>query len=50
MTIDFATKQVELTFLQMQLAITFKESRQTNPDGIRLQGNDTPKSLLTTAK
>ena len=34
MKIDFATKRVELAFLQQHFDITFKEPRRTNPDNI----------------
>ena len=48
MKIDFATKRVESAFLQQHFEITFKEPRRTNPDNIRGEVNNTPKSLLTT--
>jgi hypothetical protein len=48
MKIDFATRRVESAFLQRHFTITFKEPRQTNPDHIRSEANNTPKSLLTT--
>jgi hypothetical protein len=51
MTTDFATKRVELAFLQKQSAVTFKEPRRTNPDSIGSQGNgDVPKLLQTIDK
>ncbi len=48
MTINFTTRRVESAFLQRQFPITFKEPRRTNPENIRSQENNAPKSLLTT--
>jgi hypothetical protein len=48
MKIDFATKRVESAFLQRHFNLAFKEPRRTNPENIRSQENNTPKSLLTT--
>jgi hypothetical protein len=48
MMINFGTRRVESAFLRRHFAITFKEPRQTNPDNVRLQSNNAPKSLLTT--
>jgi hypothetical protein len=48
MTIDFTTRRVESAFLQRHFPITFKEPRRTNPENIRSQENNAPKSLLTT--
>ena len=48
MKIDFATKTVASAFLQQHFEITFKEPRRTNPDNIRGEINNMPKSLLTT--
>jgi hypothetical protein len=48
MKIDFGSKKVESAFLQKQFEINFKEPRRTNPEQIRSEENNTPKSLLTT--
>jgi hypothetical protein len=48
MKIDLGNKKVESAFLQQQFEITLKEPRRTNPEQIRSEENNTPKSLLTT--
>lgn len=48
MKIDFASKKVESALLQASFPLTFKEPRRTNPDHVRSEERNTPKSLLTT--
>lgn len=47
MKIDLASKRVESALLQDSFQMTFKEPRRTNPDHIRSEERNTPKSLLT---
>jgi hypothetical protein len=48
MKIDLARKRVESALFQATFPMTFKESRRTNPDNVRSEERNTPKSLLTT--
>ena len=47
MKIDLANKQVEPALLQASFKMTFKEPRRTNPDHMRSEERNNPKSLLT---
>jgi hypothetical protein len=47
MKIDLASKRVESALLQATFQMTFKEPRRTNPDHVRSEERNTPKSLIT---
>ena len=47
MKIDLASKTVESALLQATFKMTFKEPRRTNPDHVRSEERNNPKSLLT---
>jgi hypothetical protein len=47
MKIHFATKRVESALLQASYQLTFKAPRRTNPDRVRAEEGNAPKSLLT---
>ena len=46
MKIDLGSKRVESAMLQASFKLTFKEPRRTNPDHVRSEERNTPKSLL----